>query len=241
MYDSKISSYVIKRRNLAEADKILTLFTDQRGKIAVLGKGLRKISSKLAGNLEPFILSEIRLAKGRNMDTIISVIPKRLFSLNQQNLQLIATGYLFLEMVDKLLPYHQPNIKVFNLLTETFYSLEKETNLDMVKQYFYLKMLQFIGHQPNLSPVRKSSIYYFSLKEGNLIDSLGGNQTEGLSTLRVIDQKVIKFWRLLLGLNLDQAMKIRIEKELITEAQHLLDDFYHYQFNVSFKSSALIN
>ncbi|MDP4038542.1 MAG: DNA repair protein RecO, partial [bacterium] len=193
--------YVIKRHNLAEADRILTLITYSYGKISAVARSVRKIKSKLAGNLEPFIYSEIHLAKGKNLDIITSVKPKHLFKFSQENLKLIATAYLFMEMIDKLLPSHQPNVKIFDLLTEVFYALEKGFNMGLVKQYFYLKMLKFIGHQPDLQIKKQSKAYYFSLKEGNLT-----NTRDDLSF--AVDKDIIKFWRLILVMDFNQIAKI---------------------------------
>jgi len=45
---------ILKRQNYGEADRILTFFTYEEGKLVALAKGVRKIKSKLGGNLELF-------------------------------------------------------------------------------------------------------------------------------------------------------------------------------------------
>ncbi|MFO7820042.1 MAG: DNA repair protein RecO, partial [Halanaerobacter sp.] len=45
---------VLRHYELGEADKIIVLFTKERGKIRVVAKGVRKTKSTLAAGLEPF-------------------------------------------------------------------------------------------------------------------------------------------------------------------------------------------
>src|SRR5881628_1264153 len=66
----KSEAVIIKRSNLGEADKILTIFTPNFGKLRVVAKGVRKVTSRLAGHVELFTRSQMLLAKGRNLDIV---------------------------------------------------------------------------------------------------------------------------------------------------------------------------
>lgn len=52
MHGIKVEGIILKRRNLGEADRILTVFSKNLGKISVLAKGVRRITSRRAGNVE---------------------------------------------------------------------------------------------------------------------------------------------------------------------------------------------
>ncbi|MDQ3929945.1 MAG: DNA repair protein RecO, partial [Chloroflexota bacterium] len=58
----KSEAVVIKRSDLGEADKILTIFTPHFGKLRVVAKGVRKVSSRLAGHVELFTRNQMLLA-----------------------------------------------------------------------------------------------------------------------------------------------------------------------------------
>jgi len=56
---------VLRHANWGEADRILTLYTRERGKVRAIAKGVRRIKSRKAGHLEPFTQVTLQLAKGR--------------------------------------------------------------------------------------------------------------------------------------------------------------------------------
>src|SRR5437868_15487036 len=66
----KSEAIVLKRINLGEADKILTIFTPHFGKLRVVSKGVRKVTSRLAGHVELFTRSQMLLARARNLDIV---------------------------------------------------------------------------------------------------------------------------------------------------------------------------
>ncbi len=61
---------IIKRTKLGEADRILTLYTPQLGKLKAVAKGTRRPQSKLGGHVELLTHSRLMLARGRNLDII---------------------------------------------------------------------------------------------------------------------------------------------------------------------------
>ncbi len=81
---------VIRKIKLGEADRILTLYTPQLGKIRAVAKGVRRPRSKLAGHLELLTHSLVSLARGRNLDTIIGSQTINSFLLLKSDLELGA-------------------------------------------------------------------------------------------------------------------------------------------------------
>ena len=56
-----------------EADRIVTLYTRDRGRIGAIAKGVRRTKSKVGGRLEPFSLVRASLYAGRGLYTIVGV------------------------------------------------------------------------------------------------------------------------------------------------------------------------
>ncbi len=66
----RLRGIVLRRRDLGEADRIVTVLTAERGKLRLVAKGSRRTSSKLAGHLEPFSAARLLVARTRGLDII---------------------------------------------------------------------------------------------------------------------------------------------------------------------------
>lgn len=64
---------VLLKRDWREHDRIYTIYTCDYGKVEVLGRGTRKIISKLASHLEPPGLVDLLIIRGRIFDHITGV------------------------------------------------------------------------------------------------------------------------------------------------------------------------
>ena len=64
---------VLRSRPLGEKDRLLTLFSPERGRISAVAKGARGTRSKLASASQPYILGRFMLAKGRSLDIVTQV------------------------------------------------------------------------------------------------------------------------------------------------------------------------
>src|ERR671938_517608 len=68
----KDEGVVLKTIKLGEADRIVTLFTRDNGKVRAVAKGVRKTRSRFGGRLEPFTTVSLLIHRGRSLDTITS-------------------------------------------------------------------------------------------------------------------------------------------------------------------------
>ena len=56
---------ILRRRDIHDADRVLTALTPGEGKLELIAKGVRKTSSRKAGHLEPFVHVALTLAQGK--------------------------------------------------------------------------------------------------------------------------------------------------------------------------------
>ena len=66
----RAEAIVLKHHDWGEADRILTAFTREHGKLRVIAKGVRKIRSRRAGHLEPFTHVMLQLAKSKELPIV---------------------------------------------------------------------------------------------------------------------------------------------------------------------------
>jgi DNA repair protein RecO (recombination protein O) len=61
---------VLRAQKLGEADRIVTLLTRENGRVRAVAKGVRRTSSRFGARLEPFMLIDVQLYRGRALDTV---------------------------------------------------------------------------------------------------------------------------------------------------------------------------
>ena len=116
-------AFVIGSVNFGEADRIVTLFTKERGKVRATAFGSRRPKNMLAG-LQLFVRANVQLTEGRNLDTVKS------FSLISAphgiTADLTATAYaaFVAELVGELFPENQEDAAAYAVLTEVFVAFE---------------------------------------------------------------------------------------------------------------------
>lgn len=134
--------FVIKRFNIGEADRFVTIFTKNFGKIEVLAKGIRKINSRRAGHLE--LLSLIRFYAVKSSKNYILTEIENFIQTIDMDSKDFSHFFLMCELVGRLCPYNQKNERVFDLLYTSLTSLNHE-NQDKVIFDFQVKLLSILG------------------------------------------------------------------------------------------------
>ena len=61
---------VLRTHKLGEADRIVTMLSREHGKVRAVAKGVRRTSSKFGARLEPFMVADVQLFEGRNLDIV---------------------------------------------------------------------------------------------------------------------------------------------------------------------------
>jgi DNA repair protein RecO (recombination protein O) len=143
-----VEGIILKRRNVGEADRILTVFTKQFGKIRVIAKGVRKISSKRGPHVEVFNHVVVTLYKGKGMDTLTDVSPITSFEAIRSDLHRVGAAYYLCELIDGLLPEGQSHEDVFLLLVDAFGALSsvKHERIEILRARFAAALLTKLGY-----------------------------------------------------------------------------------------------
>src|SRR5215210_3944415 len=134
----KSEAVVIKRSDLGEADKILTIFTPHFGKLRVVAKGVRKMTSRLAGHVELYTRSQMLLAKARNLDIITQSETIDAYRPLHEDLERIAHASYASELLDAMTPDALENYPVYKLVVEVMGRLSAEPHPERVVRWFEL-------------------------------------------------------------------------------------------------------
>lgn len=119
-----VQAIVLRRRTLGEADKVLTLFTREMGKLSAIARGARKPTSKLAGATETCVRARFHLAQGKTFWIVTQASVERARA-RLHRLLVNATAALYAcELVDCLLEEGIPDEDLFDLLSGALDDLE---------------------------------------------------------------------------------------------------------------------
>lgn len=147
----KTEGIILKRVSIGEADRIVTIFSKNHGKLTLIAKGVRRITSRRAPNLELFNYTKFVLHKGKKLDVISDAQTVISFAHCKKNLTRIAHAYLITELIDRLLADGQKQRKIFNVALLVFQKLDDKNSSDQIVhaymhrfKYFLLENLGFI-------------------------------------------------------------------------------------------------
>ncbi len=119
---------VLKRTDLGEADRILTLFTPGKGKIRAIAKGTRRPISKLAGHVDLLCRSQLQLAMGRNLDIVTQAEGRENFQRLRNDLWHMTCGFYLAELVDRFVEDQTRHYDIYVLLLDTLRYLDADAN-----------------------------------------------------------------------------------------------------------------
>src|SRR5919204_402317 len=109
---------VLRQRKLGDADKILTLYTANLGKIEAVAKGVRKARSRLAGHVEPLSQATFLLAKGKTLDVVTQVQTIEPFQALRDDLDRLSRGLYACELLEKFTEPREPHFDLYRLLLD---------------------------------------------------------------------------------------------------------------------------
>lgn len=141
---------ILKRFNLGEADRVLTLLTRDRGRVAAIGRGIRRTKSRLGGHLELFAHTNLTLREGRTFDAITSADLQEPHTGLSTHVERVNAAHYVAEAVLKLTIEEQEVDRLFELVAATFAALARSTEAAGILAGFQLKLLTLLGHQPVL-------------------------------------------------------------------------------------------
>ncbi len=235
---------ILKRTKLGEADKIITLYTPQFGKIKAIAKGASRPGSKLGGHIEPLTHSLMMLARGRNFDIITQTQTINSFLPLRDDLWRTTLGLYACELVDSFTEERLPNRPIFDLMLNTFSRLCEVSNGEIVLRYFELHLLNYLGYRPQLrqcvtcNSSLKPIPNFFSPHQGGVLCPECGLQEPIVRPLSVNALKVLRLWQ---NCDFSTAFRVKINSELASELKEVIGEYIRYLLEREVKSTTWLN
>lgn len=217
---------MLRGRDLREADRILTIVTPDRGKVRAVAKGVRKMTSKKSGHLEPFCRCAMLLAQGHDLDVIVQVEMIEPFMRLRTDLDLLGPAYYLAELVDIFCEEESGNRTLYDAFVATLVALDVGADVAATCRWFELFILTLNGLAPSWSacagcnaPVAADVPYVYSIERGGLLCP-ACRQLDVLAP--PIETATIKALRLLAREPLARIVQVRLPADALDEAGMVL-------------------
>ena len=169
----------LKSYSLSEADKIVLMYSKEKGLIRGIAKGIKKQNSKLGGRMELFVANRMMLCKGRNLDTICQAEALNTFIQIRNDMDKLFYAMYCCEAVTNFGAENDPNSEeIYNL----FYTFLEQISTAKTKEKtmlcvlrFQLKLMDITGYSPEFKKCvkcqrnKEKEDNYFSIEHGGII------------------------------------------------------------------------
>src|SRR6478672_75932 len=114
----KTEAVVLRSLRFGEADRVLHLYTLERGRVGAVAKGIRRTKSRFGGRLEPLSHVELLLHQGSGeLQTVTGAALIRSHHAAREEPYRLGVGLIGLETMLRLFPEPEPNPRAFEALT----------------------------------------------------------------------------------------------------------------------------
>jgi DNA repair protein RecO (recombination protein O) len=228
----RVQALVLSHNNFGEADRYIKLLTSDRGKISAIARGVRKLSSRKAGHLEPFTWVNAQLSRGNGSAWIIGQVSTlESFSGLVCDLDTTCSAAYVTELADKFTEEEVTSREIYQLTLETIRQLAKGGDESPVLKAFELKLLDLAGYRPQLrncvrcdAEIQPCDQYFSNAGGGVVCPGCVGKE----SGARPISMRSLKFFRYYQRNGFRAVCQVGWPQELRAESDSILGDYLTY-------------
>lgn len=228
-------------RNWGEADKMVTFFSREMGKVTAVAYGCRRPKSPLAGGMQAFSHLELGVMAGTHLDTIKQCETITSFKSLRENLDSMAYATFLTELVVEVCPERHPEPHIYDLLVCALGMLSKR-NPRIVALAAAYQLVEYTGYQPTYKEcvVCGQSIEtdaFFSFEKGGVVCKDCTSPDLNLIDMPV---KMQGFIQSLLALDWQEPAAFSINGAILLQTEKLLLDYLIFFIEKPLKSLEFI-
>jgi DNA repair protein RecO (recombination protein O) len=225
---------VLRRTDFSEADRLLTLYSRDFGKIQAIAKGARKPQSRKTGHVELFMRTNFLFAKGREMNIITQA--EMVDGYGGLRLDLIRTTYAsyMVELLDRFTADEDKHSGLYDLLANALGWLENTHDVLLAARYYELRLLGLAGYQPRLfqcvacEEAIEEQDQFFSAELGGLLCPNCQTADRRAQPISSVAVKVLRYlqtrdWKTVGSLNLKRPLHRELEALMHHYLTYLLE------------------
>lgn len=146
----KATAIVLRSRKWGDADRIVTFYSKEKGKIGGVARGARRPKSRFGAALEPFSLCRLNLFEKAG-DSLLRVSQVDLVRSSQklrESLSLIDSAARMVNVVAAITPDGDPDPLLFDTLEQGLASLHESEDPAFTALLFQIRLLGVTGFRP---------------------------------------------------------------------------------------------
>jgi DNA repair protein RecO (recombination protein O) len=151
--------FILARRNFKEADRILDIYSKDKGKTSLIAKGIRRPGSRKRGHLEIFSKIKFQAVSGKGMGIMTEAETIDDYGLLRKSIKKVTLAYYFVEVLSKATHEGEGNAELYNFISDLFEKLKTAIKLKDLRLEFVSQLLKILGYWPKdkkiLSPDEK--------------------------------------------------------------------------------------
>lgn len=178
------SGIILFRQEFREADRMVSLYTREHGRLNARLPGVLRAAGKLKAVSEPFACADYRfyVRRGGTVATITGGKINSIFPHIRQDLKRTTLAMHFCELIQRLTPLHQPSEAKYELLLAALTELELGEINSAFAAAFTLRLMTLAGFGLE-RPVLKISAEFWRRMHEDELSSLVFSEPEDLLAL----------------------------------------------------------
>jgi DNA repair protein RecO (recombination protein O) len=241
---------VLRAFPYGESDKIVSVLTENHGKVSGIAKGAKRSRKRFANSLEPLSLVEVRFQE-RPQSSLVFLLSAELrsaFKTLTSNLEAIAAASYVIEITDRLVGERDDSRLVFHHLKAGLTFLERNGYSLIFLTAFELKLLKLAGYEPALNRCRqcakecttdgRAEAWHFSPADGGVF-CYGCSKFQ--REILPVGSVALSTLADLQGEKQDPLLRICPSSSVVKEIRSLLLRFIQFQAGREIKSASFLN
>ncbi|MCA9932721.1 MAG: DNA repair protein RecO [Ardenticatenaceae bacterium] len=240
----RTEAIVLRRSDFGEADRLLTLFSRDYGKIRAIAKGARKPQSRKTGHVELFMRSRFFLAEGRDLHVITQAELVEAYAALREDLVRTTYASYACELLDRFTTEDDRHVDMYDLLAEVLDWFATIDDVMLAARTYELRLLSMAGFRPQLfeclacrEPIQEQD-QFFSAELGGLLCPNCQAEDGRAVPITAVAVKVLRYlqtrpWEVVKVLQLKRPLHRELEALLHHYITYLLErdlkavDFLH--------------
>ncbi|KIL44440.1 DNA repair protein RecO [Jeotgalibacillus soli] len=233
----KCEGIVIRTNDYGESNKVVTIYTRELGKIAVMARGAKKANSRLSAVSQLFTYAHFLFQKGSGMGTLQQGDMIASWRIIKEDLFKAAHASYMADLLDKAVEDNKINPFLFELFLQCLSFINEGYDEEVICFIFEMKLLPVYGVQPVLDQCANcgetEGQFGFSIRENGLLC----HRCAHIDDFRLrVSEQTIRLLRLFYVFDLSRLGTISVQDKTKQELRQVIRTYYDEYVGVYVKS-----